>query len=307
MIEKKLSKKIWIWVGSVLVLGLGLFFSLSYRKAIVEDLVEEVGKAQTDTTSLIADVSIAQGSPDGEDGGVEEQDQSAVAAGAYLMGGKELAGWKEDKRWPIASITKLLSAYVAESLMDPEQNVVITQNAVDTMGEAGGFRMGELFKVRDLVKAMLITSSNDAAIALAQNYGQTTFVSEMNLIAREAGMNNSQFVEPTGLSVQNQSTVEDLVRLVQYIWRENREFFQITRQSTDYIVDTNLGVGRQLVNINQFAGDSDFLGGKTGTLPEADSNLISVFNSPKFGEPVIVVVLGSKDRFAETRKILLEL
>ena len=126
----------------------------------------------------------------------------------------------------------------------------------------------------------------------------------MNLVTKAAGMNNSQFIEPTGLSVQNQSTVEDLVKLVQYIWRENREFFQITRQSRGFIIDINLGVGRQLININEFAGDDDFLGGKTGTLPEADSNLISVFYVPGFWEPVIVVVLGSKDRFAETRSIL---
>ena len=305
MMVKKINRKVWLFAGLALVIGLGLFFSfLRYEKPIEENLVSEMGKAQIDTTSLVADAQVAQGPLNEDSTTVKNETQSAVAAGAYLMSGSELTGWKEDKRWPIASITKLVSAYVAESVMDPEQSVVISQTAVDTMGDAGEFKLGEIFKVRDLVKAMLITSSNDAAVALAQNYSQTKFVSEMNLVTKAAGMNDSQFVEPTGLSVQNQSTVEDLVKLVQYIWREDREFFQITRQSTDFIVDINLGVGRQLTNINQFAGESDFLGGKTGTLPEADSNLISVFDVPGFGEPVIVVVLGSKDRFTETRSIL---
>ena len=299
---KKLNAGIWLFVGLAVVIAIGLIFSFQ-RESLV---IEEVGKSQTDTTSLVADTPISGGPI--TDGVTDvDKDQPAIAAGVYLMTGQRLTGWKEDKRWPIASITKLLSAYVAESLMDPEQSVVISQSAIDTIGNGGEFKLGEIFPVRDLVKAMLITSSNDAAIALAQNYGQTKFVAEMNLVAGVAGMRDSQFVEPTGLSVQNQSTVEDLVKLVQYIWEENREFFQITSRSTDYIVDTNLGVGRQLININQFAGDSDFLGGKTGTLPEADSNLISVFSVPEFGEPVIVVVLGSKDRFAETRKILLDL
>ena len=299
---KKLNTGMWLFVGLSVVIAIGLIFSFQ-KKSLV---VEEVGKAQTDTTSLVADTPISGGPI--TDGVTDvDKDQPAIAAGVYLMTGQRLTGWKEDKRWPIASITKLLSAYVAESLMDPEQSVVISQSAIDTIGNGGEFKLGEIFPVRDLVKAMLITSSNDAAIALAQNYGQTKFVTEMNSVAGVAGMRDSQFVEPTGLSVQNQSTVEDLVKLVQYIWEENREFFQITSRSTDYIVDTNLGVGRQLININQFAGDSDFLGGKTGTLPEADSNLISVFSVPGFGEPVIVVVLGSKDRFAETRKILLDL
>ena len=305
---KNLNRRIWFFAGLALVVGLGLALSLkNYQEPIKEDLVAEVGRAQIDTTSLIADAPVTQGST--SNGGINSMDgmQPAVAAGAYLMGGKELVGWKEDKRWPVASITKLLSAYTAESLMDPEQGVVVSQVAIDTIGDENGFKLGEIFKVRDLVKAMLITSSNDAAVALAQNYGQADFVSEMNAVARRAGMSNSQFVEPTGLSVQNQSTVEDLVKLIQYIWRENQEFFQITRRSTDFIVDTNLGVERQLININQFAGDPDFLGGKTGTLPEADSNLISVFDVPNFGEPVIVVVLGSKDRFTETRNILLDL
>lgn len=291
-------------MGLTAVIIFGLFFSFQ-RTSSVGD-VNEVGKTPTDSTSLVADTPISE-RPITEGTVVVEEDQPAIAAGVYLMSGQRITGWKEDKRWPIASITKLLSAYVAESLMDPEQSVVISQSAIDTIGDAGGFKLGEIFPVRDLVKAMLITSSNDAAIALAQNYGQSKFVAEMNLVARVAGMNDSQFVEPTGLSVQNQSTVEDLVKLVQYIWEENREFFQITSRSTDYIIDTNLGVGRQLTNINQFAGDSDFLGGKTGTLPEADSNLISVFSVPGFGEPVIVVLLGSQDRFTETRKLLLDL
>ncbi len=297
------SRTITFLTGLTLVVVLGIAFAMSNQTPLPIEPVAEISNApETDQTSLVADAQVPRES--GDEGPVASEPKPAVAAGAYLMSGQQLSGWKVDKRWPIASITKLLSAYVAETLMDPNQAVVMSQRAIDTVGDSGEFKLGELFLVRDLVKAMLVVSSNDAASALAQNYGEDRFVAEMNAVAQAAGMNDSYFVEPTGLSVQNQSTVEDLVKLVRYIWSENEEFFRITRQSTDLIVDTNTGVARQLININQFSGRSDFLGGKTGTLPEADSNLVSIFRVSGFSEPVVVIVLGSKERFAETQKIL---
>ncbi|MDP3953627.1 MAG: serine hydrolase [bacterium] len=307
---KKANNTVLFLMGLALVVVMGVALSVNNTRQIEAEPLAEVSDApELDNTSLVADAQLAKGSTSQtniDDAEIVE-DQPAVAAGAYLMSGKQLTGWKVDKRWPIASITKLLSAYVAETLMDPDQSVVISQRAVDTVGTTGDFKLGELFSVRDLVKAMLIVSSNDAAAALSQNYGEEQFVAEMNAVASRVGMVNSRFVEPTGLSVQNQSTVEDLLKLVRYVWESDEEFFRITRQSTDIIVDTNTGVARQLININRFSARSDFLGGKTGTLPEADSNLISVFSVGGFSEPVVIVVLGSKDRFGETQKILLEL
>jgi len=303
---KKASKTVFLVSTLALVVTLGVLFTITNKDHIEGDPLAEISNApELDRTSLVADAQVngAQSNSDIQETEAIEQ-RPAVAAGVYLMSGKQLSGWKTDKRWPIASITKLLSAYVAETLMDSEQSVVMSQRAIDTIGDAGNFQLGEIYPVRDLVKAMLIVSSNDAAGALAQNYGEDRFVAEMNVVAASAGMRDSRFVEATGLSVQNQSTVEDLVKLVGYIWEENEDFFRITRKSTDFIIDTNTGQVRQLININEFAGRSDFLGGKTGTLPEADSNLVSVFRVDGFNEPLMIIVLGSKDRFGETQEIL---
>lgn len=304
---KRISKTTFLLAGLTLVIIAGAALSIGNKEQFEDGPLAEISNApELDHTSLVADAQLAEGSGSQTDTWKVEvaEERPAVAAGAYLVSGKRLTGWKVDKRWPVASITKLLSAYVAETLMDPDQSVVISQRAVDTVGDSGDFKLGEIFPVRDLVKAMLMVSSNDAAAALAQNYGEDQFVARMNAVAASAGMMDSRFVEPTGLSVQNQSTVEDLVKLVGHIWENNEEFFKITKQSTDIIIDTNTGIARQLTNINQFSGRSDFLGGKTGTLPEADSNLISVFKAEGFDEPVVIVVLGSKDRFEETQKIL---
>ncbi|PIR97822.1 MAG: hypothetical protein COT89_02850 [Candidatus Colwellbacteria bacterium CG10_big_fil_rev_8_21_14_0_10_42_22] len=237
----------------------------------------------------------------------DTEPQTAVAAGAYTLSGKNILGWNLQKRWPIASITKLMSAHIASLVMDKAEVVTISQTAVDTIGDSGGLRVGEAFQVMDLLKAMLLVSSNDAAAAIAEHYGNEEFITLMNQTAEEVGMGNTRFVEPTGLSPQNQSTVEDLVRFANYIWQNDRQLLEISRRSTDYIVDINTGLTRQLVSINAFAGRADFLGGKTGSIPASDDNLLSVFSVPDRKEPVVVVVFGSQDRFGETAKILSDL
>lgn len=289
----------------VFAVALSVIFSLNRRSVVEGDrVVAEIDKSlQTEETSLVADASLSEGDPqEAVDENVPKQ--PAVAAGAYLVSGKRLSGWKTDKRWPVASVTKLLSAHVAETNLEPTDRVALSEEAVATEGDAGLFQVGDTFQVRDLVKAMLMVSSNDAATALADHYGREKFVVEMNAVASRAGMSNSYFVEPTGLSVQNQATVEDLIKLAEYILQENPKLLDISKQSTDLIVDSNTGAIRQLTNINWFAGRADFIGGKTGRLPEADGNLLSVFAVPGFSEPVVIVVLGSKDRFGETQEIL---
>ena len=269
----------------------------------LSNVTAEVDKdMQVEANSLVADAPVTKGDPESVD--QPASGQPAVAAGAYLLSGKKLVGWKTDKRWPVASVSKLVSAYVVEADMAADDQITLSEEVVATMGDAGLFKAGEVFSVKDMMKAMLMVSSNDAAGALADYYGHDEFVAEMNAAALRIGMANSHFVEPSGLSVQNQSTVEDLVELAAYILRHEPEILAITRQSTDFIVDSNTGAVRELVNINWFAGSTGFLGGKTGSLPEADGNLLSIFSVPGYGEPVIVVVLGSKDRFGETRDIL---
>ncbi len=261
-----------------------------------EETKESADGLTVDGTGLVAESPVLETN--------NEEQTRAIAAGSYLISGEKISGWNTEKRWPIASITKLLTALVAEEIMQPTEVVEITQSAVDTLGESGGFMAGENFQIRDLIKAMLLVSSNDAATALAQHYGEERFIAEMNRIAEEAGMENAHFVDPAGLSTQNQAPIKDLVSLVHHIWRKYPLLLQLSRQSTDLIVDTKTNQIRQLVSINQFAGRIDFLGGKTGSLPEADGNLVSVFNVAGRAEPVVIVVLGSKDRFGETTNIL---
>ncbi len=241
------------------------------------------------------------------------QEVSVSASGAYTIDGGELYSFRADKRWPIASITKLMTAVVADKLYLSSSStaefeiIKITQEMVATEGNSGGLRAGETFRADDLIKAMMLVSSNDAGAALAMYYGEEAFVREMNTLARELGMTDTTFVDSTGLSVQNLSTIEDLRRLAKYVWEEQSYIFNISQRASDTIHDRTSGLGKRLVSINDFAGREDFLGGKTGSTPEAEGNLLSLFEVPGRAGPVVIIVLGTEDRFGETESILAEL
>jgi len=234
------------------------------------------------------------------------------AAGAYTLDGSELYSLRADKRWPIASITKLMTAVTADKLylsgeVENYELITITEEMVATEGASGGLMVNEIFRADDLVVAMMLVSSNDAAAALAIHYGEEAFVDEMNKFAASLGMIDTNLVDSTGLSVQNLSTVEDLRRLAKFVFEEQPYIFNISRKQSDSIVDRVRSTRKKLSNINTFAGIDEFLGGKTGSTPEAEGNLISIFKVSGRVDPVIIIVLGTDDRFGETENILMNL
>ncbi|MEK7192270.1 MAG: serine hydrolase [Patescibacteria group bacterium] len=203
-----------------------------------------------------------------------------------------------DQEWPIASLTKLMTAVVALEKIGGGQPITISETAVATEGVSGNFNIGETYAVNDLVSALMGVSSNDAAAALAEFYfdsKQKDLANEMERKAKRLGMGNTRLTDSTGLSPLNQSTIGDLEKLVKYIFKQHPEIFAASRQK-------EVRIGNRLVmNINKFADRPDFLGGKTGYTDEANGNLISIFNYNE--KPILIIVLGSDDRFRETEKL----
>jgi len=227
------------------------------------------------------------------------------AVGIFSLDGERIAGFSDDKRWPIASLTKLMTAFVAFDNIKSDKRIAITKAMLDaTDGSAGDFKEGETYTVADLEKALLVVSNNTAAEALSSAIGRDKFITLMNSYAVRFGLKDTRFVDPTGLSIGNQSTVQDLAKLTKYILINRPEIFNISREPVVTITDLTSGNSRELKNINQFAGQANFIGGKTGTTPEAVGNLISIFRGTKNGEGFIIVLLGTEDRFNETRKLL---
>ena len=219
---------------------------------------------------------------------------------------------KTDGRWPIASITKLMTALVATDLGMMDKPITLTDAMIATEGDAGKFTAGEVMSGKDVLKGMLLTSSNDAAEAFAQTYGRDAFIRRMNAKAQELRMFDTHYVDPSGLSPMNQSTSEDLYRLADYLYTNHREILDTSRLKTATLVDLHTHHKRTIATINAFAGKTlsatsgraIFIGGKTGYITEAEGNgnLLSIFTLNN--QPFVTIVLGSPDRFGETASLL---
>ena len=119
---------------------------------------------------------------------------------------------------PIASITKLMTAIVIlESGLDLQAPVALTRDDVDfKKGSRSRLRTGASLSRDELLLIALMASENRAAAALGRSYpgGTQSFVAAMNSMAIELGMNDTRFVDPTGLSPLNVSSARDLAKLV---------------------------------------------------------------------------------------------
>lgn len=228
--------------------------------------------------------------------------EARAAAVADLLSGEGFYSLNPGVQWPLASFTKLFSGAVAWDLITPSQ--IITLDGADfLMANPGNpLRPGERYSANDLLKAMFVISSNEAAEAFADFYGRDHFLSLMVDYARRWGLQNTNFKDPTGLSASDQSTIYDLAKAAPHIYQDYPGILKITRTPSAYIRELNSGRRILLKNINDFAIRSDFWGGKTGYTDEAQGNLLSIFNYGK--RPVLVIVLGTADRFGDTQKLL---
>ncbi len=180
--------------------------------------------------------------------------------------------------------------------------VEITQEAISASEGFSTLAVKEKYSVEDLLEASLVFSSNDASYALAQSLGQDIFVKKMNDKAKEIGMSQTSFTEPSGLSYLNQSTANDLTTLLSYTYRNHPLVLNMTRQKTASIKEMVSKKTKRFTNINSFAGQSNFFGGKTGFIDQSGGNLVTLFS--KDGNMFFVGVLGSQDRFGEVSKLL---
>lgn len=205
-----------------------------------------------------------------------------------------------NKRWPIASLTKLMTGYIAFEKLNMADTVILKKEDID-INESEIFSEGDSYSVKDLVRVMLISSRNTAANALANYFGRSAFLELMNSNAKEWGMSDTNFEDPSGLSVANQSTAMDLLKLSQVITKDYPDIWKITENTKVSIKELTTKRILTSNSTNQFTERSDFFGGKTGYIPASDGNLLSVFLYQK--RTIVIITLGSQDRFGDTEKI----
>ncbi len=207
------------------------------------------------------------------------------------------------KQWPIASISKLITATVVAEDIGYSKRIPVTATAIATEGLAGDFTSGEVYKADDLVKIMLLTSSNDAATAFEESVGgREQFVALLKKKLEAIGMTQTTMADASGLSGQNQSTANDLIKLSKYLMAHHPEIIEWTRLQSYMVQPINDSKARTVYNIDAFVTETRFMGGKTGTSPEARENLLAFFSFG--GERLAFIILGSHDRKGETEKLL---
>jgi D-alanyl-D-alanine endopeptidase (penicillin-binding protein 7) len=200
---------------------------------------------------------------------------------------------------PIASLTKLMTGLViAEANLPMDERIRITQADVDTeKGSSSRLAVGTELSRGDLMHLSLMSSENRAAHALGRTFpgGMDLFISRMNQRARSLGMTDTRYVEPTGLSSQNQSSANDLAVLAAKAYNEPMLRELSTSQGRE------VAVGRKTLQYNNTNGliknpQWDIGLQKTGYISEAGRCL--VMQAQVAGRKLIMVFLDSTGKFS---------
>ncbi len=206
------------------------------------------------------------------------------------------------RRLSPASVTKIMSAIVVLEEMGWEE--IVTVSEPEHYGQIVGLQSGDKFPVRELLRAMVVMSANDAAYALADAYpgGRQAFVGRMNQKAKELGLADSRFANPNGQPhPQHYSTAWDLARLTQYTYKKDR-FRQLIGTAAGRICSLS-GTCYPIATTNEllhyFPG---IKGVKTGWTEQAGECFIAWWQYED--RELVSVILNSTDRFGETENLL---
>ncbi|MEU7941556.1 D-alanyl-D-alanine carboxypeptidase family protein [Microbispora bryophytorum] len=216
---------------------------------------------------------------------------------------------RETRRVPIASLTKVMTAYVVRR--QASLNDVVTVTAADirhaTAGGAttAGLRAGERLTVRDLLYGLLLPSGADAAHALAKRYGPGTakFVARMNAAARALGLRDTRYANPDGLPSKGYSTARDQATLAVAALRDP-VIASVARTPKRVVGKSAVHRAHVWRNTNDLLDDGA-VGLKTGFTSQAGYCLS--FAAVQDGHTYVGVVLGErseKARLASARKLL---
>ncbi len=238
---------------------------------------------------------------------ITNQPAPQLTASAFLIidvDSKAILSQKNpDQRLFPASITKLMTALV--SLDHYQLDQVLEVKEVKKVGRLMGLEKGDKFTVENLLYGLLVQSGNEVAYVLAQNYpgGLEKFVEAMNQKAKELHLENTNFVNPAGLDTYDHLTTAHDLGVLSTEVIKNPILSQIVATKNITVTDVTAKKKYALENVNQLLGEVEGLKGiKTGWTGYADECLVSLIE--REDKKIVVVVLGSQDRFGETKKLI---
>ena len=208
---------------------------------------------------------------------------------------------------PIASLTKLMTALVVKENIELEKIITVGPIIYEVSGSKMGLKLDEKITVLDLLRGLLISSGNDAAMVLSEAVAGApeAFVEMMNQRTQALGLSNTYFVDPAGLRNENISSAFEIAHLAKYVFKDPL-LQSIMREKELKIEAIEGGVEHNLFNTNRLLGTDiaeRIIAGKTGTTPLAGQCLISFINNNN-GRTTMTILLGSGNRYEEMKRLI---
>ncbi|MBI1174596.1 MAG: D-alanyl-D-alanine endopeptidase [Sideroxydans sp.] len=234
--------------------------------------------------------------------------RSSIALIYDVNSQRPLYAKNQDSVVPIASISKLMTAMVVlDARLPLDEEITITRDDKDHLkGTHSRMRPGMTLTRGELLKLALMASENRAAAALARTYpgGTRAAVAMMNFKAHELGMDDTHFLDPTGLNSGNVSTAEDLVKMV--LAAQRYEHIRRFTTTTSHLVEIDGRRPLRYSNTNPLVRNASWDIGlsKTGYISEAGRCLVM---EAKIRQRQVVIVLldswGKRTRVGDANRI----
>jgi D-alanyl-D-alanine carboxypeptidase len=220
---------------------------------------------------------------------------------------------------PLASLTKVMTALTAVSILPKNTVVVVRKEFLDEEGDSGLY-VDEKWNLKKLIDFSLIVSSNDGMKSIAsvagafglpqQNYdmGLKDFINKMNQTAKTLGLNTMYFNNETGLdgaSGQNggMASAKDMTALMEYVVKKYPDLMEATKEKTGVI--SSYDKKHTVKNTDEIVNKiPNLIASKTGYTDQAGGNLSVVFDAG-VARPIVITVLGSTydGRFSDVQKL----
>lgn len=241
-----------------------------------------------------------------------EDNASQITAKAATFvdtkGGIVLYAKKVHDKLPIASLVKVMTVLVALEHKSMEDIFTVSQQAPEMEPDKMFLIPGERLTLRELLDGIFLVSANDAAEVIAEGTtgDRTEFIKLMNDKAKQLGMSDTYFANPTGLDedINNSySSAYDLVLLIRYLIRRYPEVVDISKTEHIYLPKTENHQDYDMYSgINLLTTYPGVVGFKTGYTPRAGLTLITLLRKEE--KEIVGVLLGSEDRRDEARELL---
>ncbi len=211
---------------------------------------------------------------------------------------------------PLASVTKLLTAYAVLSSVPTSTVVTIKAKDISVDSDAGdwGLKVGDTLTLGDLLKISLVASSNYAMAAAAGSLG-SNYIEKMNKDAASLGLTHTYFLNPTGLDIDTRTSgaygsAYDIARLAAAFLKQYPQYFELSSRPSVTVLASGHPVTAK-ATATPLQNIPGFIGAKTGYTDLAGGNLVMAYDID-INHPLIAVVLGSTEqgRFADIRTLV---